>query len=289
MKKDNKKKNHEIEKEKKLDLSKKNNFPKIMEKIKNICSKIISILRSGFEWLKNKFNSLTKRNKIIVICVLVAIIIIIWAICSYDKKDNKFALNDIYDIYPEEVKKIFYNMSEVSCTGDIHFDVEISKPATNATALNKKNLLDYVFSTLDKNEELTDKMDASIINNKQKELFATPVDLLADFKEYQYGEYLYTLKGDKITRKKNECKADIKYVDYLYGYSWNNNILSMDVNVAYLKDGILYDFADNKLGVYDGDASKLFGLTKLTSYYRINFIRDGDKYKLTSVEWKNRS
>ena len=56
-----------------------------------------------------------------------------------------------------------------------------------------------------------------------------------------------------------------------------------------MKDGILYNYNNKKLGEYDGDVSKLSKLTEDTSYYRVNYVKDNDKFKLVSVEWKNRS
>ena len=63
----------------------------------------------------------------------------------------------------------------------------------------------------------------------------------------------------------------------------------MDVNVAYLKDGILYNYDNQNLGEYDGDATKLAELTENTSYFRFNYGKDGDTFKLLSIEWKHRT
>jgi hypothetical protein len=75
---------------------------------------------------------------------------------------------------------------------------------------------------------------------------------------------------------------------HLYGYSGTKE-LSIDVNVAYLKDGVLYDYNDKMLGEYDGDVTKLPKLTSDVSYYRLNYVNKNGNLKLTSIEWKNKS
>ncbi len=274
------KKNSEVKKNKKISSNNnlKNNNNKNDEN--NFLTKILSILKSFFS---------EKRN--IIITIIVAIIIIgLILIIVFHKKDNRFALNEIYDIYPGEVRKLYSNIVEIPCTGDLHLDdITINAEQTSIDDINKNNLLDYLFSNIDKNEGLNDKMEISLIKKRQKELFNTNLDLTETINNYQYGEYLYTIEGNKVTRKAAECKNDIKYVTFLYGYSWNNNLLSMDVNISYLKDGILYDLADNKLGSYNGDVSKLFSLTKTTSYYKFNYVKKSGDFKLDSVRWMNRS
>ena len=102
--------------------------------------------------------------------------------------------------------------------------------------------------------------------------------------------YEYNYNSGKITRKKSNCvKKDIKYVSHLYGYFTNEDNLFMDVNIGYLKDGVLYDLDDNKLGSYDEDISKLSNLMQKASYYRFNYVKDKDDFKLSKIELKHKS
>ena len=48
-------------------------------------------------------------------------------------------------------------------------------------------------------------------------------------------------------------------------------------------------FNNKILGSYDGDVSKLQKLmNNTTTHYRMHYIMENDKYKLSSVEWRKR-
>lgn len=257
--------------------NKKNNIDKkqVKEKVK-----INEVLKKFF----------SKKHNVIIGCiVLIIIIAVILFFVFFNKKDNKFALNEIYDVYPEEVRKLYSNMVSVGCNGDIHFNIKVDSGVVDLKNIDKNNLIDYMFSYMDKNNLLNDKIEMSSFKNAEKNLFNDKLDLMDDIKTYDYGEYTYNINGSKVSRKKRECTSDVTSVLHLYGYFWYKNQLSMDINVAYMKDGILYNYNNKKLGEYDGDVSKLAKLTEDTSYYRVNYVKDNDKFKLVSVEWKNRS
>ena len=114
--------------------------------------------------------------------------------------------------------------------------------------------------------------------------FDVELDLLNEIKEYQYGDFVYTIKRNRITRKKKECINNNNYISYLYGYSWNNDELSIDINIGYLKDNTLYDLEDNNLGEYRNDALRLFEIFNTSSYYRLNYVKKKGIFKLKSVE-----
>ena len=245
-----------------------------------------SFFEKVWGWIKNFLSS--KINLIISIIVLVIIIGLI-LFFMLGKKDERFALNELYDYFPEDVRKLYSNLVSVGCNGDLHFNIEVGKGKVDIEKLDRRNLLDYMFSYLDKNDFLNDKIDDSVFKNAERDLFDGNLDLLDDIKDYNYGEYTYNLSMGKVTRKKNQCEVMEKQpVLHLYGYSGTKE-LSIDVNVAYLKDGILYDYNDQKLGEYDGDVTKLPKLTSDVSYYRLNYVNKNGKLKLTSIEWKNKS
>ena len=235
-----------------------------------------------------EFFSKRKRIAVAALCFVILLLVILILIFGNHNK-RKFALNEIYEVFPEDVKKLYSNIVEVSCSGDLHFDIELNSGKKKIEDINKNDLINYMFSYLDKNGLLTDNIEKSLINKTIGELFAEKVDLIDEIKDYSYGNYTYNYSKDNIGREKSECKSDIKYVSHLFGYSYNKNELSIDVNVAYLNDGILYNFEDEKLGEYNGEASKLFELTKNTSYYRLNYIKRKGIYKLSSIEWKSRT
>jgi len=238
--------------------------------------------------IKNFFS--VKKNIVTVgIIALVIIIVILVAIFARKDHKDKFALNSIYDVYPEEVRSLYTNMVSVSCDGDLHIDVELGAKATTVDKMEKNNLLDYMFSYLDKNDKLTDDMSVKVIEDATEELFDGDIDLKAEIVGYPYDDYLYTLKDKLVTRKKRECSAEVQYVSKLYGYSHSDTLLSVDVNMGYSKVGKLYNFADKLLGDYNGNVENIGELLDASSFYRYNYVKDGNVYKLASVEWLNRS
>jgi len=244
------------------------------------------------EKLKSKLKEFfaKKNNRITTIAVVgVILIVLIVALVVGKNKNNKFALNEIYDVFPEEVRELYANMVSVSCYGDLHFNVVLDAEATKVSELSKNNLIDYMLSYLDKNEKLTDEFEVKLLKDATSELFAGELDLTEQFTSYGYGDYTYTLENGMVTRKKQECTSDKQYITHLYGYSWNEKELSIDVNIGYLKDDVLYDLQDNKLGEYNGELSELADLFGPNSYYRLNYVKNDKRFKLNSVELNSRS
>lgn len=240
------------------------------------------------DWFKKFFS--IKRNKIIVILVvLVILIIVLLSIFIKKEKDEKFSLNSIYDLHPEVVRKLYSNVVEVSCSGDMHLDIQLNSGKNLVKDIKKEILINYLFSHLDKNKLLNNDTDISFINMKSKEIFADDIKFDNLINNFQYNNYIYNVNDGKITRNESSCNSDIKYVSYLYGYSYNEKEASMDVNIGYLKDGILYDLSNNKLGSYSGDIKDLRELFMQSSFYRYNYIKEGSFYKLSSVEWNTKS
>lgn len=255
---------------------------KLLEKMKSI------ILNFKFKDLVEKIKKFfSKKSNIVSFVVVVSIIVILFIVILLTKnKDDKFALNPMYDVYPEQVRELYANMVEVSCYGDLYFDIELDKGEINVSDISKNNLIDYMLSHLDKDDKLVKEFKPIILKNTAKRLFYGEIDLLGQFNSYGYGGYAYTIDGDLVTRKEQECVADKKYITHLYGYSESDDRLklSIDVNIGYLIDDILYDLNDKKLGKYDGDMKKLRDLFNTSPYYRLNYVNNEDALKLYSVE-----
>lgn len=229
------------------------------------------------------------KNKAIIITLIIVILIIILAFIL-GKKDSRFTLNSIYDVVPAEVRELYFNTVDVSCIGDLYLGIGRDSGDVLIENINYEYMINYMFSYLDKNDKLdetvtTDKLDKTI-----EKLFSKKLNLVDYIKNFSYDGYVFNVKDGGLVREKSECKSDIKYVSRLYGYSVGEHILSMDINIGYLKNGILYDIEDNQLGEYDGkDLTKLDELFKMVPYYRYNYIKDGSDFKLKSVKLNTRS
>ena len=260
---------------------------KVTKKKDNLSDKVL-------EFLKKLFNN--KRNVIIALIiffVLLAIIIIVNFIPRHNDNNNggdndKISIDATENVETDDVQKLFSNMINISCNGDWYLDIKADSGKTDASSLKKKVLLNYVFSYLSKNN-LLDKVDKKLINETANDLFLEKIDLYDDIDNFEFGDYVYSSNGGRVNKSAKKCVKDRVYVDYLYGYSSDSEYMSMDVNVAYLSDGVLYDFADNKLGNYSGNREELDSLLlNSASFYRFNYAIKNDKYKLASVELNSR-
>ncbi len=247
------------------------------------------------EKLKKYFKK--KSNIVIVVLVSIAILILLIYLIFFlnDEDRKKFALSSIYDVYPDEVRELYTNLVSISCKGDLYLPIELDEEdATLVTDLDKDTLLDYVFSYLDKNYLLDDgKIQKNVFNAAVDKLIADKLDydLLDYIDEYRYDNYIYTYdnKDNVIKRKKvdDQCIGDKDYYSQLYGYSYSEKMLSMDINIGYKDGGNLYGLNGDNLGKFidEYNAQKLF---QGNSYYRYNFIKESGQYKLKSVRWMNR-
>lgn len=236
--------------------------------------------------LKNFFKN--KQNIILVTGIFLCIIVVLITVIITNKNTKKFSLNSIYDVYPEEVRKIYSNIVSVSCSGDLYLGIKIENGEVNIRDIDKTVLANYLFSYLDKNNKINNDLTIDVINNNSKKLFNGNIKFNDIMNGYSYNNYKYLIKDNSLVKEKNKCISDIKYISNLFGYSYNKKELSMDINIGYLKDGILYDLTDNELGKYDGDVKKLQELFKDSPYYRYNYIKDKDGFKLNSVKLNSR-
>ena len=96
-------------------------------------------------------------------------------------------------------------------------------------------------------------------------------DIPSKINNYLYDGYSYTLEENKITREKTECTE--KYVSKIYGYSNDNNTLSLYISSGYIKDGKVYNLEDIEIGDYDKN--------------KINKILDDGTIKIYNYQNKN--
>lgn len=241
--------------------------------------------------MKEKFKKFFKKRENIILVVVIAVIFVAVVLVAIFKKndwDHKFSLNKIYDANPEDVKKLYSNTVESSCLGDLYLGIDLDGGIVEVNSIDKNVLMNYMFSYLDKNDKL-DGLTMNTIKSTTKYLFDGDIDLTNNVNNYKFIDSEYAVSDNKITSKKSECdSSDKKYVSDLFGYSYNEDELSIDVNIGYLVGNTLYDLSDNKLGTYNGDVSELRMLFSTSSYYRYNYIMDNKVYKLTSMEFKSR-
>ena len=180
--------------------------------------------------MKNK--KLNNKKKLILFVGILIIIIVIVLIIVFNNQDKE---EKIKIVNYKEAEKL-YQKSNNKCT--------------DITDENDSLILYLIFSELDKKNKLTDIISYDDYENTAKTILKTD-DIPKEINNYLYDGYSYTLEDNKITREKTECEE--KYVSKIYGYSNNNDTLSLYISSGYVKEGKVYNLNDIEIGDYDKD------------------------------------
>ena len=170
-----------------------------------------------------------KKKLILFIGILIIIIIVVLIIIVLNNKDKE----KIEIVNYKDAEKL-YQESNNKCTD---------------TTDEKDSLILYlIFSKLDKDNKLSDNISYDEYENTAKKILKTD-DIPHTINNYLYDGYSYTLEDNKITREKSECEE--KYVSKIYGYSNNNDTLSLYISSGYVKGGKVYNLSGVEIGDYD--------------------------------------
>ena len=172
----------------------------------------------------------SKKRIILFVGILIIIIIVIVLIIVFNNQDKE---EKIEIVNYKDAEKL-YQTSDNKCT--------------DITDENDSLLLYLIFSNMDKDNKLSDNISYEEYENTAKTILKTD-DIPSSINSYLYDGYSYTLEDNKITREKTECTE--KYVSKIYGYSNNNDILSLYISSGYIKDGKVYNLEDIEIGDYD--------------------------------------
>ena len=182
--------------------------------------------------MKNKKLNISNKKRIILLVSLLVIIVISLLIIVFNNKEDK---EKIEIVNYKEAEKL-YQESNNKCT-DIQDE-------------NDRLLLYLIFSKLDKESKLSDSIPYDEYENAAKTILKID-DIPSSINNYLYDRYSYTLKENKITREKTECEE--KYVSKIYGYSNDNDTLSLYISSGYVKEGKVYNLNGVEIGDYDKD------------------------------------
>ena len=181
--------------------------------------------------MKNKkLNISNKKRIILLISLLVIIVISLLIVIVFNNKEDK-----------EKIKIVNYKEAE-------KLYQESNNKCTDIQDENDSLLLYLIFSKLDKESKLSDSIPYDEYENIAKTILKTD-DIPAKINNYLYDGYSYTLEENKITREKTDCEE--KYVSKIYGYSNDNNTLSLYISSGYVKDGKVYNLEGIEIGDYD--------------------------------------
>ena len=211
--------------------------------------------------MKNKkLNISNKKRIILLISLLVIIVVSLLIVIVLNNKEDK---EKIKIVDSKEAEKL-YQTSDNKCT--------------DITDENNSLILYLIFSELDKDNKLSDNISYDEYENAAKTILKTD-DIPQTINNYLYDGYSYTLNNDEITREKTECEE--KYVSKIYGYSNNNNTLSLYISSGYVKDGKVYNLEGIEIGNYDKNKiNKILDSGTIKIY---DYKNENGKYILGSI------
>ena len=208
--------------------------------------------------MKNKKLNNKKKLIIFIGILIIIIIVVLIIVLNNQNKEEKIKI-----VNYKEAEKL-YQESNNKCT-DIQDE-------------NDSLLLYLIFSKLDKESKLTDNISYDEYENIAKTILKTD-NIPAKINNYLYDGYSYTLEENKITRTKTECEE--KYVSKIYGYSNDNNTLSLYISSGYVKDGKVYNLEGIEIGDYDKNKiNKILDSGTIKIY---NYKNENGSYILNSI------
>ena len=212
--------------------------------------------------MKNKkLNISNKKRIILLISLLVIIVISLLIVIVFNNNQDK----------EEKIKIVNYKEAE-------KLYQESNNKCTDIQDENDSLLLYLIFSKLDKESKLSDSIPYDEYENTAKTILKTD-DIPSKINNYLYDGYSYTLEENKITRTKTECEE--KYVSKIYGYSNDNNTLSLYISSGYVKDGKVYNLEGIEIGGYDKNKiNKILDSGTIKIY---NYKNENGKYILQNI------
>ena len=211
--------------------------------------------------MKNKkLNISNKKRIILLISLLVIIVVSLLIVIVLNNKEDK---EKIKIVDSKEAEKL-YQTSDNKCT--------------DITDENNSLILYLIFSELDKDNKLSDNISYDEYENAAKTILKTD-DIPQTINNYLYDGYSYTLEENKITREKSKCEE--RYVSKIYGYSNDNNTLSLYISSGYIKNEKVYNLKGIEIGDYDKNKiNKILDSGTIKIY---NYKNENGSYILNSI------
>lgn len=217
-----------------------------------------------------------KRVGIIAGIIIILILVIGLVIYSFviNKTEEK---TESTTVKHETVEKLYKEQDGETCT-----EVNIVSHNTKASETDDKVLLYLIFGQMKKDKILENEITKDDYIKSAEKILKNE-DIPEAFEDYVYEGYAYELDGDQLTRKKVKCDSK-KYVSKLYGYSNNEETLTLNIKAGYIENEMLYDLNGKEIGTYQEDELNEMldqGTLQVYTYQ----AQDGD-YQLESVSVK---
>lgn len=217
-----------------------------------------------------------KRVGIIIGIIVILLFVVGFVIYSFviNKTEEK---TESITVKHETAEKLYKEQDGETCT-----EVNIVSHNAKVSETDDKVLLYLIFGQMKKDKVLGKEMTKDDYMESAEKILKNE-DIPEAFDHYVYEGYAYELNGDQLTRKKVKCDSK-KYVSKLYGYSNNEETLTLNVKAGYIENETLYDLNGKEIGTYQEDELNEMldqGTLQVYTYQ----AQDGD-YQLESVGMK---
>ena len=217
-----------------------------------------------------------KRVGIIIGIIVILLFVVGFVIYSFviNKTEEK---TESTTVKHETAEKLYKEQDGETCT-----EVNIVSHNAKVSETDDKVLLYLIFGQMKKDKILENEITKDDYIKSAEKILKNE-DIPEAFEDYVYEGYAYELNGDQLTRKKVKCDSK-KYVSKLYGYSNNEETLTLNVKAGYIENETLYDLNGKEIGTYQEDELNEMldqGTLQVYTYQ----AQDGD-YQLESVGMK---
>ena len=217
-----------------------------------------------------------KRVGIIIGIIVILLFVVGFVIYSFviNKTEEK---TESITVKHETAEKLYKEQDGETCT-----EVNIVSHNAKVSETDDKVLLYLIFGQMKKDKVLGNEITKDDYMKSAEKILKNE-DIPEAFEDYVYEGYAYELNGDQLTRKKVKCDSK-KYVSKLYGYSNNEETLTLNVKAGYIENETLYDLNGKEIGTYQEDELNEMldqGTLQVYTYQ----AQDGD-YQLESVGMK---
>ena len=217
-----------------------------------------------------------KRVGIIIGIIVILLFVVGFVIYSFVINKTEERTESI-TVKHETAEKLYKEQDGETCT-----EVNIVSHNAKVSETDDKVLLYLIFGQMKKDKVLGNEITKDDYIKSAEKILKNE-DIPEAFEDYVYEGYAYELNGDQLTRKKVKCDSK-KYVSKLYGYSNNEETLTLNVKAGYIENETLYDLNGKEIGTYQEDELNEMldqGTLQVYTYQ----AQDGD-YQLESVGMK---
>ena len=208
---------------------------------------------------------------VVILVLVVGLFVYSFAINKEEKKTKSQTVKH------DTAEKLYKEQDGNTCT-----EVNIVSHNAKVSETDDKVLLYLIFGQMKKDKVLGKEMTKDDYMESAEKILKNE-DIPEAFDHYVYEGYAYELSGEKLTREKAECDSK-KYVSKLYGYSNNEETLTLNVKAGYIENEKVYDLNGKEIGNYnEEELNEMLDQGTLQVYtYQ---AQDGD-YQLESVGMK---